>query len=194
MRILSGIQFTTHFIEFVVVQTKQFVGSTVNMNLTRQTCGQRPSRAAPGKRRVLAFLCTTSELGLAKRMQLRIGDLRQILLPNIFFNLKSALRSRILFASPEVVHRPRSGPLKKLLHFDSNNIYQSSSRKIKCKRLAFAFRSPARALAASLPRQDHVYITSNELFRFHNNERDEMPCRLDSTENPHLSDKYPTPP
>ena len=29
-RILSGIQFTTHVIEFFVVETKRFVGSTVN--------------------------------------------------------------------------------------------------------------------------------------------------------------------
>jgi len=31
MRILSGIQFTTHFIEFFVLETKQFVGSFVNV-------------------------------------------------------------------------------------------------------------------------------------------------------------------
>ena len=29
MRILSGIQFTTHFIDFFVVKTKRFVGSLV---------------------------------------------------------------------------------------------------------------------------------------------------------------------
>ena len=47
--ILSGIQFTTHFIEFFVVETKQFVSSFVNVILTRQTCGQRSSRAAESK-------------------------------------------------------------------------------------------------------------------------------------------------
>ena len=52
-RILSGIQFTTHLIEFFVVETKRFVGSTVNVILTRQTCGQRSSRAAESKRRAL---------------------------------------------------------------------------------------------------------------------------------------------
>ena len=36
-QILNGIQFTTHFIEFFVVETKQFVGSFVNLILTRQT-------------------------------------------------------------------------------------------------------------------------------------------------------------
>jgi len=45
--------FTRHFIEFNVVQTKQFVGSNVNVILTRQTCGQRSSRAAVSKRQAL---------------------------------------------------------------------------------------------------------------------------------------------
>ena len=40
-RILSGIQFTTHFIEFFALETKLFVGSFVNVILTQQTCGQR---------------------------------------------------------------------------------------------------------------------------------------------------------
>ena len=51
-RILSGIQFTSHFIESVVVQTKWFVGSSVNIILTLQTCG-RSSRAAESKRQAL---------------------------------------------------------------------------------------------------------------------------------------------
>jgi len=57
-------------------------------------------------------------------------------------------------------------------------------------RLAFASRRYARALAECVPRQDHVYITTDESFRFHKNEFDHPPCQLDSTENP----KYPTPP
>jgi len=52
-RILSGIQFTTHFIEFLVVQTKHFVGSFVNVILTRETCGQHSSRAAESEGRAL---------------------------------------------------------------------------------------------------------------------------------------------
>jgi len=92
-RIFNGIQFTRHFIEFVVVETKPFVGSNVNMILTRQTCGQRSSMSAGSKRRALAFyfgvrfcnmfliskcrgesdlgLCAT--LVLANRMLLLIG-------------------------------------------------------------------------------------------------------------------------
>jgi len=55
-RILSGIQFTTHFIDFFVVETKRFVSSTVNVILTRQTCGQRSSRAAESKRPAICSL------------------------------------------------------------------------------------------------------------------------------------------
>jgi len=52
-RILSGIQFTTYFIEIFAVETKRFVGSFVHVILTRQTFGQRSSRAAESKRRAL---------------------------------------------------------------------------------------------------------------------------------------------
>jgi hypothetical protein len=47
-----------------------------------------------------------------------------------------------------------------------------------------------------VPRQDHVYITTDESFRFHKNKLDEMPCTLDSTENQRRRsfEKYPTPP
>jgi len=60
--ILSGIQFTRHIIEFVLVETKRFVGSNVNQVLTRQTCGQRSSRAAGSKRRLLAFYICRANL------------------------------------------------------------------------------------------------------------------------------------
>jgi len=58
-RILSNIQFPRHFIEFVVVEMKQFVSSNVNVILTRQTCGQRSSMAAGSKRWALEFFLTT---------------------------------------------------------------------------------------------------------------------------------------
>ena len=61
-------------------------------------------------------------------------------------------------------------------------------------RSACAFRSAARALAAGLPRQDHVYKTTHESFCLHNKKIDEIRCKLDSTENPRLFEKYPTPP
>jgi len=52
-QILSGIQFTTYFIDLFVVETKRFVDSFVHVILTRQTCGQRSSRTAESKRRAL---------------------------------------------------------------------------------------------------------------------------------------------
>jgi len=68
--------------------------------------------------------------------------------------------------------------------------------KIKRQRLTFAFRSPAPALAASLPHQDHIWITADQLpvVRFHKIEPDEMLCQLDFTENLLSFEKYPTPP
>ena len=135
------LQFITHFIEFVLVETNELVGSNPNVIYMRETFGQRSGMAVGRKRRALAFyffvqichnflitkyrrefdvgLCTTS--GLAKRMQLRGAGFR---LKNVFgrkFCRKSELRSRILFASPEVVHRSR---LDSLLHFDPQNICQ----------------------------------------------------------------------
>jgi len=70
-------------------------------------------------------------------------------------------------------------------------------------RLAYSFGSSfvsfflslvARALAAGLPRQDHVYKTSDESFRFQNKKLDEMRCKLDSTQNLRQFEKYPTTP
>jgi len=60
----------------------------------------------------------------------------------------------------------------------------NSHGKIISYRSAFASRGHAQPLAAGLPCQDHVYITTDESLRFHNNKLDEMPCELDSTENP----------
>jgi len=57
-------------------------------------------------------------------------------------------------------------------------------------RSSFAFRRQARALAAGLPRQDHVYNPTNESFRFHNKKFDEMRCKLNSTQNPRSFEKY----
>jgi len=48
--------------------------------------------------------------------------------------------------------------------------------------------------ATGLPRQDHVYSTTDELFHFHNKQFDEMRWTLDSTENSRSFKKYPAPP
>jgi len=112
----------------------------------QQTCGQRSVMSVGGKRRALAFyfsvrtcymfliskctrwsdlgLCMTS--GLAKRVPLRIAAFRVL---NVFgrkIRQNSPLRSGIFFASPEVMHRPRS---HSPLHFDKGNIWQMSTVK-----------------------------------------------------------------
>ena len=71
--------------------------------------------------------------------------------------------------------------------------FQKKDHGAECEsRRKFAFRTSARALAAGLPRQDHVYKTTNESFHFHNKNTDEMRCKLESTENPRSFEKYPT--
>jgi len=121
--VFSGIQSKKHFIEFVFVEPNQLFGSNVNMILTRQTCGQSSSMSAGSKRRALVFYFSVricymfliskcrgeSNLGqrmtsvLRKRMRLRSADFR---LKNVFRRIirrKSALRSRILLPSTEVM-------------------------------------------------------------------------------------------
>ena len=148
---LNGIQpkFTTHLIQIFVAETKpwRFVGSTVNVILSRQTCGQRSSKAAQSKRRALGNyfskriccmffiiskcsgdwdlgLCTTS--GLAFGQPQRSVKIRFFLRRNTFFSRKLPLRCGSPNASPEVVHRPRS---QSPLHFDIRNIQQIRSEK-----------------------------------------------------------------
>jgi len=70
----------------------------------------------------------------------------------------------------------------------------NSLGKIISYRSAFAFRTSARALAAGLPGQDHVYKTTDELFRLLNKNFDDMRCKLDFSENARSFEKYPTPP
>ena len=71
--------------------------------------------------------------------------------------------------------------------------YSEFTGKIISLRSAFAFRSPARALAAGLPRQDQVYKFTDESFRLHNQKFDEMRFKLESNENPRSFAKHPTP-
>jgi len=135
-QILSRIQFTRHFIEFIVVETKQFVGSNVNVILMRQTCGQRSSTEGCGKQTPSArnrfpericymFLVSKCikawDLDLcnfwvpAKREPLRSGDSRKKTCFARRKNQNLALRSGSLFASTQKMHRPRS---QSCLHSD----------------------------------------------------------------------------
>ena len=52
-RLVSGIQFTKHFIKFIVAETKQCVGTILNVIFTQQTCGQRSSMSVGSKHRAL---------------------------------------------------------------------------------------------------------------------------------------------
>ena len=56
----------------------------------------------------------------------------------------------------------------------------NSYGKIKCQRSAFASRN-SQAMAAGLPRQVHVWITTKQLVRFNKNQFDEIFCKLDTS-------------
>jgi len=56
--VFSGIQFTRHCIEFVVVETKQIVSSNSHVILTRQTCGQRSGMVAEANAERQHFIFT----------------------------------------------------------------------------------------------------------------------------------------
>ena len=139
MWILSWIQFTTHSIEIVVVETKQFVGSFENAILTQQTCGQRSNRVAESKCRSLGndfsewicyvFLMSKCrgdwDLGLYTTSVLAFGEPQRngkIRGKNVFRRRKNQilpLRCGSPNSSTEVVHRPRS---QSPLNFDIRNI------------------------------------------------------------------------
>jgi len=162
------------------VETKRFVGSFVNVILTRQTCGQRSSRAAESRRRALGnffhhwicymFLkskCRGQHLGLCtfcvlpKREPLRNGDFRKKTCFARRKNRNLALRSGILFASTQKVHRPRS---QHPLHFDFET-YGKFARKNVFPALGVCFPQPCssdgRRFAASRSRlQNYCWIIS----------------------------------
>jgi len=93
------------------------------------------------------------------------------------------MHSSILFVITEVVT---------LLYILILGTHTKFARKKFSWRSAFAFRGHAWALAACLP-QDHIYITTDEVFRFQNNKFDEMPCKLKSVWNLCWFEEYPAP-
>jgi len=206
-RILSRIQFTTHVIEFFVVELIQFVGSTLNVMLTRQTCGQRLSKAAESKHRALGNYFSEQICYVFLTLKCR-GDWD---LGLCFWTWRTAAQwQNPIFPASKHVFPPGGATAllfskRKSISFVSTWMPISSTFwywehianslwEIIFQRLAFAFRSLARALAAGLPCQDHVYSTTDKSFRFHNRNFDEMRRKLDSTENPCSFEKYPTPP
>jgi len=93
-------------------------------------------------------------------------------------NGKLALRSGILFASPEVMHRP---PFDSSLYLDERKLQQIRTETWNT--------SARRLLAATMPercprvcRAKIMFnLLTDNFFRLHNDEHDEMPCKLDST-------------
>jgi hypothetical protein len=63
---------------------------------------------------------------LTKKMRLCSADLQRILRPNMFLSRKSALCGSVLFASTEVMRRPRSDSP---LHIDIENTYHIRPEK-----------------------------------------------------------------
>ena len=182
------------------------------MILTRQTCGQRSSISVGSKRRALASyfpiricymflmskcrgesdvgLCTTSVF--AKRMLLCCGN----------FWFQKCLAAKFVGICQRVVALclqvpkmcTKLNPTQAPLHIDIRNIWQSCAQ---------TWNASARRLLPTdmLERWPHVCsvkitftLLLKKLFCFHNNEFNEMPCKLDSTENSHSFEKYPTPP
>ena len=180
------------------MEIKQIVRSNSNVIFTRQTCGQRSSMAAGGKRRALAydfsvrifyvFLMSKcreeSDLGLrmtsvlAKRMPLCSAD----------FRFETCLAARFV-GSQHCAAALSLQVLKSCTDLNSTllciSILGTCSKfvwKNKMLSLGVCLPQPCLALAAGFPPQDHVWIDTNNLFRFHNNKFDEIPRKLDSTE------------
>ena len=203
----SGIQFTKHFIEFVLLKTNHLLDSNSNLTLTRQTCYHRSSRVAESKHWALAFDFSVriwymffipksrveSDLGLcmisvlAMRMRLCSANFRRILRSNSFWNRKSALCGRIFFASTEIMHRPRSNfPLHIFCLFVCLGLILRTHAKFVCKikmlALGVCFPQPCSSDGRRFAAQDHVGVTTNHFVRFHKDEFNEMLCKLEFTE------------
>jgi len=88
------------------VETKRFVGSTVNVILTRQICGQRSSKAAESKRRALGnyFPGRICYMFLISKFR---GDR----------DLGLCTTSGLVFGEPQ-----RSGDFRKKTYFDAGKI------------------------------------------------------------------------
>jgi len=195
------------FIEFVLLETKRFVGSNVNVILTRQTCGQHSSMSAGSKRWALAFyfsvrichmlpiskcradwvlyLCTPSVL--AKRMPLHIGEFRRILRRNTF-SIGSRPPAAALYLQVPKMYTDLDLICLCILILES---YGKFVWKTNCW-------CSASAMLERWPHVCRVKITFGLLSknRFVSTIPNSMKsrCKLESTENPRLFEKCPSPP
>ena len=176
MWILSGIQFTRHFIGFVLVEMNQLLGSNPNVSI----CGKYAVRARVRLRQANAerqhFICPCefaicfdpsecrgkSDLGTRN-----FGTCKNKAAAQWRHQMKNRIQSQNLsevataqrhyFASPEVVHRPRSDHP---LHFLILGTYSKSVWQNKMLALGVCFPQPCssagRMFAASRPRLDYL--------------------------------------
>ena len=168
------------------MQTKRFVGSSLNVILARHTCGQHSSRAAESKRRALGNCFSERICYMLLKSKCR-GDwlhwdlgrctfwvlTKREALRNSKFRIFFGGRNTCFFGSRHGTAVLFSQVPKKCTDLDLSLLYiliSGTYSKLNLKNdflaLSVCIRSPARALAASLPRQDHVYKTTDESFRF----------------------------
>jgi len=132
-------------------------------------------------------VCMTSVL--AKGMQPRSANFRRILQPNTLLHWKSALRSRILFASTKVMHT----------HLDPTFLYILILRtytkfvwKNKMLALGACFPQPCSSDGRRFAVSRSRWIPKNHFVRLHKDEFDEMLCKLDSTKFARSFEQTPT--
>jgi len=88
------------------------------------------------------------------------GNFWQILRPKTCFNWKSPLRSRILFSSPKIVHRPRSNSS---LNIDIG-IHCKFILKKRILALGICFPQPCSSAGRTFPQIDHVLTKPTNWF------------------------------
>jgi len=130
-------------------------------------------------------LCTTS--GPCKRMLLCSADFQQILHRTCFLIRSRHCTAAFFLQVPKLC----TDLDRTLLYILVSRTYDIFVRKNKLEMLALGVCRYARALAAGLPRIDHVWTTTDQVVRFYKNKFDEMRFKLDFTENPRSFERYP---
>ena len=187
-----------HFIDFCVVETKRLVGSTLNVILTRQTCGQTRAglRKANAERWEIIFSgefdrCSQYQNVEETEIQVCV-QLRDVRVENRNTVATSGEKTRFNAGKIGICHCAvvlQTQVPKLCTNLDLGLLYVLISGTYNKFGLENNFLSLGR-----FPPQDHVYKTTDESFRFHNKTIDEIRCKLDSTENPRSFEKYPSPP
>jgi len=80
-----------------------------------------------------------------------------------------------------------------LLYILTLGTYSKFTRKNNFLALGVCFPQPCSCAGRRFATTRSRYNTTDESFRFHNNNFDEMRCKLDSIENPRSFEKYPNP-